>query len=49
MAYLNSEQFDLEFPHIDKGKRWIKLKCEETQTPLLLELGKKIDEWVTEE
>ena len=49
MAYLNSEQFNLEFPHIDKNKRWIKLKCEEKPTPLLLELGKKIDEWVTGE
>lgn len=49
IAYLNSDKFSLEFPHIHKSKRWIKLKCEETPTPLLLQLGKKIDEWVTGE
>lgn len=49
IAYLNSDKFSLEFPHIDKRKRWIKLRCEEKPTLLLLELGKKIDEWVTGE
>ncbi|MBQ2405107.1 MAG: hypothetical protein II312_00270 [Lachnospiraceae bacterium] len=46
IAYLNSKSFSMEFPQIDKGKRWIKLRCEEKPTPLLTELGKKIEEWV---
>lgn len=45
IAYLNSEKFDLEFPQIDKNKRWIRLRCEERPTPLLMELSKKIEEW----
>ncbi|MFL0267408.1 DUF6572 domain-containing protein [Candidatus Clostridium radicumherbarum] len=48
LGYINSGEFEKEFGRLDPVNIVIKIKCIDEPDPLMKELFKKIDLWVTE-
>lgn len=48
LAYMNSSQFEKEFPLVSKDNKWIILELDETPSQLLLSLCERINDWVKE-
>jgi hypothetical protein len=47
LGYINSEEFEKEFGKLDPENIVIKIKCVDEPAPIIKELFKKIDLWVT--